>query len=64
MTPDVRKTLSQILRQVARLLGIDNGHVRIDFKDGQPKVIEPTPVIRLGGPQFDEADHPDPEMLQ
>jgi len=51
VTPENRKTLSHLLRQIARLLGIDNGHVRVDYHEGEPKVVEPTPVIRLAGPK-------------
>ncbi|MCE5324898.1 MAG: hypothetical protein LLG01_00640 [Planctomycetaceae bacterium] len=48
MIPEKEKTLSHLLRQVARLLGIDNGSVRADFRNGQPRKVQPTPVIRLG----------------
>ncbi len=48
-TPELKKQLSHLLTQIARLLGIDNGSVRCDFVQGQPKKVRPTPVIRLGG---------------
>lgn len=51
MNSDTKKTLSHLLVQVAKLLGIVNGNVRVDYHDGQPKVIEPTPVIRMGDPK-------------
>lgn len=48
LNPETKKTLSHLLAQVARLLGIDNGSVRADFKDGRPRKVRPTPTIRLG----------------
>lgn len=48
-TPETKKQVSHLLTQVARLLGLDTGSVRVDFLHGQPKKVRPTPVIRLGG---------------
>ena len=47
MSPETQKTVHHLLTQIARLLGIDNGYVRADFKAGQPKKVSPTQVIRL-----------------
>ena len=49
LSPDTAKTLSHLLRQVARLVGLDTGRLRVDFLRGQPRKVQPTPTIRLGG---------------
>jgi hypothetical protein len=49
VSPETKKTLSHLLTQAARLLGIDNGSLRVDYLQGQPKKLRPTPTIRLGG---------------
>lgn len=47
--PPQGQLLNRLLTQLAHLLHIDNGHVRVDYQHGKPKVVRPTPVYRMGG---------------
>ena len=49
LPPDSKRTLARLLRQIARLLGIDDGTVQVDYHEGQPKKVRPTTTIRLEG---------------
>jgi hypothetical protein len=47
VTTEIKKTLHHLLSQAARLLGIDNGSLRVDYVHGQPKKLRPTTTVRL-----------------